>query len=106
MDRTVKFYNNHAAETAATYEGVDFTGGLERVVPYLPKSGRLLELGAGSGRDAAFWLGRGYDVSAVDGSAAMVDEALRYHPELAGRMVQHQLPTQLPFCDGSFDVVL
>lgn len=106
MDQTVAFYDTHAASIAETYEGVSFGEVLDGVLPWLPESGTLLEIGSGSGRDAAFWLSRGFDVSAVDGSAGMIEQAVRFHPELAGRIVCHRLPAALPFGDGSFDVVV
>ena len=37
----------------------------------LPRGGRILDAGCGSGRDTAFFLRRGYDVSAFDASAAL-----------------------------------
>ncbi len=37
----------------------------------LPKDARILDAGCGSGRDTAFFLRRGYDVSAFDASAAL-----------------------------------
>ena len=35
----------------------------------------------------------------------MISEALGFHPELAGRMVHHELPGVLPFEEASFDIV-
>ena len=104
-DSTLRFYDTDAQTTAATYEHVPFEAMLSAIAPHLPDSGRLLEVGAGSGRDAAYWLAQGYDVTAIDGSAGMMAEALRRHPELHGRMIPHVLPHRLPFVDACFDVV-
>lgn len=102
---TLRFYDTDAQKTAATYEQVPFEKMLSAIAPHLPDSGRLLEAGAGSGRDAAYWLANGYDVTAIDGSAGMLAEAIRHHPELHGRTIHHVLPAVLPFADASFDVV-
>lgn len=103
--RTGAFYDTTAALTARNYEAVDFRPIVAKVLSYAPEKGRLLDIGCGSGRDAAFYLEQSYDVMAIDGSRAMLREAERYHPELSGRLVHHELPEPLPFDDGSFDIV-
>lgn len=104
-DSTLGFYDRNAESTAANYEQISFDRLAAELLPYLPVSGRLLELGVGSGRDAARWLAHGMDVTGLDGSEAMIAEALRWHPELSGRLVHHVLPHALPFADAVFDVV-
>lgn len=106
MDRTLDFYDANATSVAATYEQVEFAEVLRSLIPYFPESGRLLEIGAGSGRDAVFWLNQGYDVTAIDGSQSMVEESFTRHPQLIGRLTRHVLPYALPFEDRSFDIVL
>jgi len=68
----------------------------------------LLELGFGSGREAAFLLQNGHDVRAIDASAGMVEEALRRHPELSGRLTCEAQPLQegSRLLGESFDAVL
>ncbi|MDC7240666.1 MAG: class I SAM-dependent methyltransferase [Spirochaetales bacterium] len=56
---------------------------------------KLLELGVGSGRDAAWMTARGFYVTGIDGSARMVEEACSLHPELSGKMSQGTLPDAL-----------
>lgn len=104
-DRTAAFYDQRARETALGYDAVDTTPLLELVLAYAPREGRLLEIGCGSGRDAAAYLEGGYDVTALDGSKGMLAEAARLHPELSGRLVHHSLPEALPFEGAHFDVV-
>lgn len=43
----------------------------------LPPRARILELGAGSGRDAAAMLARGFEVDATDGSSELAAQATR-----------------------------
>lgn len=104
-ERTIGYYEANASTTARGYEGVDFGQVLDRVLQYAPRRGKLLDIGCGSGRDAAFFLRQGYDVTATDGSNAMLREADSYHPELHERLVHHRLPNRLPFDPESFDVV-
>ncbi len=106
MDRTLDFYDTNADTVAATYEQVEFAGVLRSLIPFFPETGCLLEIGAGSGRDAVFWLNHGFDVTAIDGSHAMVEEALKMHPELRGRLTHHVLPAVLPYKDRVFDIVV
>ncbi|MFP4565098.1 MAG: class I SAM-dependent methyltransferase [Spirochaetaceae bacterium] len=105
-DATLTYYETNADRIAAGYETVDLSATLERIVRRLPAAARILELGAGSGRDAAFLLERGFEVTALDGSEAMVERAASLHPELAGRIFVHRLPAPLPFADAAFDAVL
>jgi SAM-dependent methyltransferase len=105
-DPTLAYYETDAARITADYEAVDLGAALERIVRRLPAAARVLELGAGSGRDAALLLGRGFEVTALDGSQAMAERAASLHPELAGRIRVHRLPAPLPFADAAFDAVL
>lgn len=53
------------------------------VVDSVPPGSRLLDLGCGSGRDAAWFGRRGYRVVAIDWSPEMVRQARRHVAELA-----------------------
>lgn len=102
----MKYYEEHSASAAREYEAVDSRPVMIPIMSYLPEGGRLLELGCGSGRDAAFLLEQGYEVTALDGSGAMLSEAAGHHPELADRLLHHRLPEALPFEEETFDIVL
>jgi len=104
--RTLRYYEENAETVCARYEAVDLTETLDRIVAGLPAGARILELGSGSGRDAAYLLRRGFDVVGLDGSAHMVERAVRHHPELEGRLHVHPLPAPLPFVDDSFEAVV
>ena len=96
MDQaTVDYYNANAAACAAKYESADMSHLDHLLLRHLPeKAARVLELGFGSGREAAFLLQNGHDVRAIDASAGMVEEALRRHPELSGRLSCVALPLE------------
>jgi SAM-dependent methyltransferase len=103
---TISYYEGEAPNIAATYEAVDFRAVIDRMLSQLPEGGKLLDVGCGSGRDAAYFLDRGFDVTGTDASKAMIAEAVRHHPELADRLLQHRLPGPLPFADRAFDVAV
>ena len=56
------------------------------LLKYLPAGGCLLEIGCGSGRDSAFLLAKGFDMTAIDASAEMLGEAKIHPPQLAGSL--------------------
>jgi SAM-dependent methyltransferase len=105
-DPTLSHYERNAGRITEYYETVDLTATLSRLAAYLPSGARVLEIGAGSGRDAAWLLAQGFDVTAVDGSQAMAERAGRLHPELSGRIRVVRLPAALPFGDDVFDGVI
>ena len=66
------WYETHAQEAAARYESVaadQINGWLLDLLP--KRSAAVLDVGAGSGRDAAWIASLGHDVIAVEPSAAM-----------------------------------
>jgi len=65
-------------------------------------SGRILDLGCGSGRDAALLSGRGYDVTGVDVSYALLRQAAAHEPRA---QFVHGSMYALPFPENSFDGV-
>ena len=75
--RSYTWYEKHAREVAATYEAVDAEDMLYWLQDFLPaKGGRILDVGAGSGRDAAWLADQGFQVVAVEPSPAMRSIAL------------------------------
>jgi 2-polyprenyl-3-methyl-5-hydroxy-6-metoxy-1,4-benzoquinol methylase len=62
------------------------------LVRFLPEKVSVLEIGCGSGRDAAFLNARDYDVTAIEASPKMLEVAQRLHPELADRITLASMP--------------
>jgi SAM-dependent methyltransferase len=107
VDRqTLDYYQANAEEVASRYEAA--SGGVSTLFPFVFKPGqRVLEMGAGSGRDAAALLQLGVDVLAVEPADAMRGRAAALHPELAARLLAGELPDSLPAkADGPFDGIL
>jgi SAM-dependent methyltransferase len=77
-DPTIAYYDENAEEYVATTSGVDVRTLYEPFLGLLPEGGHILDAGCGSGRDARYFLSRGYRVTASDGSAEMARIASVY----------------------------
>ena len=71
MDKTIEYYNQNADMFAQGTRLVDFTILQERFRKMLPVGSRILDFGCGSGRDTKYFLEKGYQVAATDGSAEL-----------------------------------
>ena len=72
---TIGYYDTNATRFVADTADIEF-GALQReFIRRLPKGGRVLDLGCGSGRDSLAFLRAGLVVDAVDGSGQMVKAA-------------------------------
>ena len=91
---TIQHYDRNADLLAKRYESAEVQAMHANLLRHLPANCPVLEIGCGSGRDAAFLLAHGFDVAAVDASAEMVATAQRCHPELAGRIHQSAFPLE------------
>lgn len=80
MTATIEVYDRMAADYARLADA-HLAPGLREWLARLEPGTRVLDLGCGTGRDAALMLAAGLDVLAVDGSAAMVARAAA-HPGL------------------------
>ena len=94
MTDTVSPYERSARELASRYESVEAGTVHGAFAASLPRGDdRLaLDVGAGSGRDAAWLASLGFDVVAVEPSAAMRREGRSRHPEQAIRWIDDRLP--------------
>jgi len=75
-DPTASFYTDNAAIYAARERRLPRQR-LDAFLAALPARATILELGCGSGQDAAYMLSRGFDVTPTDGSAELAKEAER-----------------------------
>jgi SAM-dependent methyltransferase len=93
--QTLRYYESYADKAARRYEGAE--AGIASLFPFAFQRGeRVLEIGAGSGRDAARLLQQGVEVQAVEPSSRLRRLALAVHPELRGRLFDGFLPGGLP----------
>ncbi|WP_270937874.1 methyltransferase domain-containing protein [Falsiroseomonas oryzae] len=90
---TVGAYNRGFREFAEAYEAFGFEDVHRDALPFLPATpGYLLDVGAGSGRDAAWFAARGWEVIAAEPAAALRAEAGRLHAAPSIRWVDDRLP--------------
>lgn len=82
-NKTVSYYENHAERLSRTYEDIDAYSLHQKLLAWLPAQGRLLDIGCGSGRDAAYIAANTHlEVTAADASRNMVKQARKMHPEV------------------------
>ena len=77
-DHTIEYYDTNAAEYAATTVDAPMAGTVSRFTELLPKEGKVLDFGCGSGRDTKYFLEHGFKVDALDGSAELAKLASEY----------------------------
>ncbi|TDH61598.1 methyltransferase domain-containing protein [Dankookia rubra] len=90
---TVTPYHRGFREFAEAYEAFGFEQIHAGALPFLPpKPGLMLDIGAGSGRDAGWFAAKGWEIVAVEPAAAMRQEAARRHPSSQIRWLDDRLP--------------
>jgi SAM-dependent methyltransferase len=94
MSDTIRAYDIEAGTLAARYESVSAEAVHAALLEFIPRGRDLLALdvGAGSGRDAAWLASLDYEVVAVEPAAGMRLEAQRRHPDPRIRWLNDSLP--------------
>ncbi|MFJ9148810.1 class I SAM-dependent methyltransferase [Streptomyces sp. NPDC102270] len=109
MERTTgvqAYYAESAERLGRVYESVSFEAVHGALLDLLPEApARVLDIGAGTGRDAAALAGRGYTVDAVEPVAELRRVAERLHPGSGVSWRAGALP-EIPGVRGPYDVVL
>ena len=109
VDHTgAEFWDGYFRERLDAGDDLDWAGVWTRpfLVPLREAGVRtVLELGCGTGNDAARLAGEGYSVTAVDLSAEAIGQAQTRFGSLARFMVA-DMTRPLPFPDASFDAVM
>lgn len=92
--KAVGVYDLEAESLAARYESKAFEEIHGEVVDLLPENaGLILDVGAGSGRDAAWFASQGHEVVAVEPAPRMRELAGSLHPNSRIRWLDDQLPS-------------
>ncbi len=68
---SIEYYNQNAAEYFDQTVEIDMQDWWDKFTVLLPEGGSVLDLGCGSGRDSAYFLSCGFDVTAMDASEEM-----------------------------------
>lgn len=106
---TIPHYETNAQQLADQYESLSFEVVHAGLLDLLPKSGStVLDVGAGSGRDAAWFASRGYDVIAVEPSAAMRARSRELHQSTRITWIDDSLPdlVQVRRLGLTYDLIL
>lgn len=90
-DTTLEYYNKNAYKYTDGTINVDFKKVQNKFISYLPESGAILDFGCGSGRDTKYFISKGYDVEATDGS----EELCRIATDNTGIKARHMLFSEL-----------
>ena len=101
------YRGGNARALSDLYESTTFESVHRSWLAHLPKTpGVMLDVGAGSGRDAAALQARGWQVVAVDCSLDMLHEAKRHHPDARVRWMHDRLPQLTSLGGERFDLIL
>ena len=89
----VDWYDSHGLEVADGYERLDPDALYAWAADLMPPKGAAaLDIGAGTGRDAAWLAGKGYRTTAVEPSATMRRIGRRRHPDSPVAWLDDRLP--------------
>ena len=94
MNNSINYYQAHANQFFENTLNVDMSSIHERFLSLMPKNGKLLDAGCGSGRDTKVFLDRGYQVHAFDAAPTIA--------QLASEYLSHKVDV-LRFQDLSFN---
>jgi SAM-dependent methyltransferase len=106
---SIPHYEQHAARLVEQYESLSSRDVHAGLIDMLPAPGAtVLDVGAGSGRDAAWFAAHGYDVVAVEPSDAMLAHARARHPSSRIHWLSDSLPdlAKVRRLGLSFDLIL
>lgn len=92
MDKaTLDYYDSSGEQFARDTLDIDFHEIQDEFLSYLKEGARILDFGCGSGRDAKYFLDKGYSVEALDGSETLC----RLASQNVGIPVRHLLFQEL-----------
>jgi len=91
---TISWYDANAPTLVNNYERLSAERVHGWVIDLLPNGGAaVLDVGAGSGRDAAWFASRGYSVVAVEPAQGMREAGMRLHPHAEVRWIDDEMPS-------------
>jgi ubiquinone/menaquinone biosynthesis C-methylase UbiE len=101
FDRIADRYDSwyHSAR-GKVYDRIEKTA-VSKLLAGIPRGGRLLEVGCGTGHWSRFFRDRGFDVTGVDKSEKMIEMARKKH--IPNSLFEAAEGENLPFKDREFD---
>lgn len=109
MNNSLNWYDQNAEAVAEQYESVDPRDVHSWLIDLLPNPpGSVLDVGAGSGRDAAWLSSLGFDVIAVEPSKNMREMAIKKHGNTGFQLIDDTMPSleKVTRLGLSFDTIL
>jgi 2-polyprenyl-3-methyl-5-hydroxy-6-metoxy-1,4-benzoquinol methylase len=94
-EQTLQYYRDNATEVFERYETVTQSGIAEYFTSSFLPGSRVLDVGAGSGRDLRKLLELGFDAYGAEPTAELRDLAITRHPHLEKRLFEGSLPSNL-----------
>lgn len=109
MDNAISWYDGNAQTASKRYDSIAVStvhGWFENLLPTAPAT--ALDVGAGSGRDAAWLAAKGFDVVAVEPSKEMRRIGKANHPDGTFQWIDDRLPSLsvITRLGIAFDVIL
>lgn len=92
---SAEYYNQNADEYFKKTVDLDLQVYLDYFLEFIPEDSDILDLGCGSGRDSAYFLSLGYNVTALDSSKEMCNLASVH----SGENVLHMTFAEMDFED-------
>lgn len=108
MNNNIEYYNQNAEELCALYDGLNFEQVHHEWLEYIPKKGAVLDIGAGSGRDARYFASKSLSTYAVEPAEELLDQAKSNSKSYKVNWIQDQLPTLscIFSLDMQYDLIL
>ena len=94
----INYYNMHFKDYIKKTENIDMSMFYQSFLRHVKPDGRILDLGAGSGRDSGYFISRGHNVTAIDASEKMVEYINNKYGEIAYNVTIEDFET-----NGKFD---
>lgn len=91
LNHTIDYYNQNADAFASGTIDVEFTEVQDKFLSYFPSGAYILDFGCGSGRDTKYFLNKGFQVDAADGS----EELCKIAEKTTGIPVKRMLFSEL-----------
>lgn len=88
---TLDYYNSKAKDFVSDTVDIVFTEIQDIFLECVPVGGKILDFGCGSGRDTKYFLSKGYNVDAIDGSEKLCKIASEYTGAQVKQMLFEEL---------------
>ncbi|MBA6348309.1 bifunctional 2-polyprenyl-6-hydroxyphenol methylase/3-demethylubiquinol 3-O-methyltransferase UbiG [Colwellia sp. BRX8-9] len=104
----MEFYSNNAHQLFEQYESVSFETVHQEWLSMIPDSGDILDVGSGSGRDAAWFAKKNLHVTAVEPAGELLNLAKRNHTYQNIIWLKDSLPSlsKVVYSNTQFDLIL